>query len=66
LLLFEQHERLAVQPGQLDYGPEKAARREVEGHDVVLAHAVQVIIRSEPQSPRPPELKCLVRREDAH
>jgi hypothetical protein len=65
-LLFEQHKRLAVQPGQLDHGPEKAARREVEGHDVVLTHAVQVIIWSEPQSPRPPELKCWVRREDAH
>jgi hypothetical protein len=67
MLLFEQHKRLAVQPGQLDHRPEKAARREVEGHDVVLTHAVQVvIIRSEPQSPRPSEPKCRVRREDAH
>ncbi len=66
MLLFEQHKRLSVQPGQLDHRPDKAARREVEGHDVVLTHAVQVIIRSEPQPPRPPELECWVRREDAH
>ena len=39
--LFEQHKRLTVQPGHLDRRPEKAARQEVEGHDVVLADAVR-------------------------
>src|SRR5271170_4294660 len=56
LRLVEQHERLPVETRQLHHGPEKVARRKVEGHDVVLTHAVQTIIRPESQSPRPAEL----------
>jgi hypothetical protein len=63
--LCEQHERLPVEPRQLHHGAEKAARGEVEGHDVVLAYAVQATVRSESQSPRPAELQRAVRNEDA-
>jgi len=61
----EQHERLAVQPGELDHWPHRVACGEVEGHDVIPADAVEASARSEAQSARPAELHRAVGNEDA-
>ena len=63
--LVEEHERLAVEPGQPDQRAEEIARRKVERNDVALAHAMQPPAPSESQSSGPSEPERPVRNEYA-
>jgi hypothetical protein len=55
LPLTEKHERLTVEPRELNDGPKKATCGKVEGHDVVPTDTEQAIVRSEHQSARSTE-----------
>src|ERR1700689_2264193 len=64
--LRHEHKRLPVKPGELHDGTGEISSGEIEGHDMILAYAIQATIRSESQSPRPAESDRALGREDAH
>jgi hypothetical protein len=51
----QEDQRLSAEPRQVHGRPYEASSAEIEGHDVVLADAVQAATWPEPQSPRPTE-----------
>ena len=64
-LLLQQQDRLAIEPAQFRDHPEKRPGREVEGDDLVLADAIELTARSEPQPAGSGELHGGVRCQDA-